>query len=71
MAATTASTFRRSERSWFRFDPNGDHPMVLGPDDMTPCHGTNPPEYDPDCSMCWLGYQHSEALHAARLIRTV
>lgn len=24
--------------------------------------------YNPDCSACWLGYQHTENLHQARLV---
>ncbi len=35
----------------------------FGDDDASKIHLTYPTGYDSRCSMCWLGYSHSERAH--------
>lgn len=43
----------------------------LGDGDRSPLHSTNPPAYDPECSLCWLGFAHTEEVHRASLAGSI
>ena len=76
--ATLTETHRtayRAESAWFASltyaDGQTDRIMVTGPADVSPVHNSmtygERAGYDARCSMCWLGYGHSDALHASRI----
>ena len=61
------SDFYRSDGgAWYRKGIR-----VTGPRDDSPAHNMMTygagAGYEPECSMCWLGHGHSEAIHAERM----
>jgi len=62
-------TFRRVTRGWCRYGADHHAVHVTGRDDHSPVHRMWPTGYAPECSWCWLGYTHSEWMHAERLSR--
>jgi hypothetical protein len=70
---TTAPTnFHRVGRGWARFDPDGAAVCVAHDGDFSPaveCNTNYLPGhcYDARCSCCYLGHNHSSALHDQNL----
>jgi hypothetical protein len=74
-ASAVRGNVRRLERSYVRDVPgertSGGYPLVIhlaGRDDVSPAHPRS--QYDPRCSCCWLGSNHSVDKHRASIEHT-